>query len=132
MPRENVEVVQRILDEWGKGNLGAAVEHFDPHIVWVVAEEFPESGVLLGLDGVADYMRHFLAQWDHYAIRGKALREVGDTVLADVVQYGKGKTSGAVSETPSFFLFTFRGGKIVRMDIVIDERDALAAAGLQP
>jgi hypothetical protein len=38
--------------------------------------------------------------------------------------------SGVQTETPSFVLFTFRAAKIVRMDFVLDEREALGAAGL--
>ena len=87
--------------------------------------------MFLGPDGIRDYMGRFLAQWERYAIEGKNVQAVGDTVLAGVTQRGTGKVSGVQTETPSFVLFTFRAAKIVRMDFVLDEREALEAAGLR-
>jgi ketosteroid isomerase-like protein len=55
---------------------------------------------------------------------------VGDTVLASVVQRAKGRVSGIEGEIPYFMLFTFRGGKILRVESIRDEREALEAVGL--
>jgi ketosteroid isomerase-like protein len=55
---------------------------------------------------------------------------VGDTVLAEVVQHGKGRASGVEGDNQYFQLFTFRGGKIVRMESIMSEAEALEAVGL--
>jgi ketosteroid isomerase-like protein len=128
--RGNVEVVQGILAQWAEGNLGAAVDHFDPHVVYVVDPGFPESGVSLGPQGVRDFMLRFLSQWEHYAIESRGVQTAGDTVIAQIVQHGKGRTSGVDIDGEAFFLFTFRGAKIVRMEILLDREEALQAAGL--
>jgi hypothetical protein len=47
-----------------------------------------------------------------------------------VIQRGRGKSSRIDMEAESFVLFTFRGGRIVRMEIVLEEEHAFAAAGL--
>jgi ketosteroid isomerase-like protein len=75
-------------------------------------------------------MGRFLEQWDQATIEAKHLDAVGDTVLAQVVQRSKGRTSGIEGDLSYFMLFTFRGGKIVRMETVLHEREALDAAGL--
>ena len=75
-------------------------------------------------------MRRFLDQWEEVTIEAKRLRAVGDTVLATVVQHGKGRASGIEGDTHYFQLFTFRGGKIVRMESVMGQAEALEAAGL--
>jgi ketosteroid isomerase-like protein len=125
-----VEVVRGILAQWAEGNLGAAVGHFDAHVVYVVDPGFPESGVSLGPQGIRDFMLRFLAQWEHYTIEPRAVQTAGDTVMAQVVQHGQGKTSGVDIDGEAFFLFTFRGAKIVRMEILLDREEALEAAGL--
>ncbi len=102
----------------------------DPNVGFVVEPSFPESGVFLGLDGLGDFTRRFFAQWDRYAIEEKRLRAVGDTVLAHVVQRSTGRSSGIESELASFMLFTFQGARIVRIDNVLEEKEALEAAGL--
>jgi ketosteroid isomerase-like protein len=55
---------------------------------------------------------------------------VGDTVLAETVQHAKGRVSGIEGEISYFILFTFRGGKIVRMESVMHRAEALEALGL--
>jgi len=64
-------------------------------------------------------------------IQASEVRAVGDTVIASVIQHGKGRASGIEGDSRYFQLFTFRGGKIVRMESVMNEREALEAAGLR-
>ena len=71
-----------------------------------------------------------VAQWERYTIEAEDFRATGDTVLARIHQRGKGKASGVDTDLRSYMVFTFRGRKIVRIDNVLDEADALEAAGL--
>jgi ketosteroid isomerase-like protein len=130
MSQENVETVRRIFDAWATGDFRAGFEEVDQHVVFVVSTDFPTFGVFLGRDGVRDYMRDFLEQWERMAIEAKRIEAVGDTVLASVVQHGKGRASGVVVDLPHFMLFTFRGRKIVRIESVMGESEALEAVGL--
>jgi ketosteroid isomerase-like protein len=75
-------------------------------------------------------MRRFLAQFERTTFEAEDLRTAGDTVLVRLVQRGTGTTSGIEAELRFFMLFTFRGGKIVRMEAVLHEREALEAIGL--
>lgn len=67
---------------------------------------------------------------EHTAFEATNLRAAGDTVLVDLIQHGKGKQSGLTGDLPFFMLFTFRGRKLVRMESVMDEAEALKAVGL--
>ena len=75
-------------------------------------------------------MRGFLDNWETYAVEARGLQAVGDTVLADAVQHGEGKASRIAMKQPFFMVFSFRGGKIVRMESILNRDDALEAAGL--
>jgi ketosteroid isomerase-like protein len=130
MSEENVEVVRRIYNAWAAGDFRAGIDDLDPHVMLVVRQDFPEFGVFPGIDGVRTLMRRFLDQWEEISIEAKQLRAVGDTVLATVVQHGKGRASGIEGDIHYFQLFTFRGGKIVRMESVMGEAEALEALGL--
>jgi ketosteroid isomerase-like protein len=130
MSQENVEVVRRIYEGWGTGDLSVGVDDLDRHVVFIVSPDFPAFGVFVGLDGTRDFMRDFLEQWEHAAFEAKRLQAVGDTVLAHVVQHSKGKASGIEGDLKYFMLFTFRGKKIVRIESVMEEREALEAVGL--
>jgi ketosteroid isomerase-like protein len=130
MSQENVEVVRRIYEAWAQGDFRARIGDLDQHVVLVIQPDFPEFGVFLGLDGVRDYMRRFLEQWESLTIQATNLRAVGDTVLAQIVQHGKGRASGIEGDNHYFQLFTFRGKRIVRMESIMDEAAALEALGL--
>lgn len=130
MSQENLEAVRRIYEAWAKGDFRSGVGDLDPHVMFITSSDFPEFGVYVGRDGVRDYMQRFLEQWERLTIEAKQLRAVGDTVVAHVVQHGKGKASGIEGDISYFTLLTFRGTKIVRMENVMHEREALEAVGL--
>jgi ketosteroid isomerase-like protein len=128
--QENVEVVRRIFDGWAIGDFGAGLADLDPDVVFVVRRPFPEAGETAGPDGIRDYMRRFLENWKTYAVEARDLRAAADTVVVDAVQHGEGKASGIEMEQPFFMLFSFRGGKIVRIESILNREEALKAAGL--
>ena len=130
MSQENVEIVRSIFAAWEGGDFTAGGSDLDPHVVFVSRPEFPAFGAYLGREKVADFMRDFLSAWEWTTFEAERLRDAGDTVIADVVQRGKGKASGAESQIRFFMLFTFRGSKVVRYEAVKDEHEALEAVGL--
>ena len=99
-------------------------------MVFLVQPSFPESGVYLGPDGVEDYMRRWLAQWERITLEAERVDQVGDTVLAHARQRSRGKSSGIDTEARWFMVFTFRAGKILRIESVLDRDAAYDAAGL--
>jgi ketosteroid isomerase-like protein len=131
MSQENVEAVQRIFEAWASGDWSIGNDYFDEHAVCVVSSDFPAFGAYFGLDGIRAYWRDFLAQWQQLTFEAERLQAVGDTVLASVVQHSKGRASGIEGDISYFVLFTFRGGKIVRMESIMGESEALEAVGLR-
>ena len=133
MSEENVEAVRRIYEEWGRGNFREGVELYDPDIVLVQSSEFPESGTYLGPDGVRRYMTTFLDAWERLTIEARELIDAGDSVVANVLQRAVGKESGAVpAEIDYFQIWTFRGGKVIRLETIRERETALRAVGLTP
>jgi ketosteroid isomerase-like protein len=130
MSQENVEVVRRIFDGWATGDFGAGFSDLDPEVAFVVRHPFPEAVSTVGPAGIGEYMRGFLDNWESYAVEARESQAIGDLVLVDAVQRGVGKASGIAMEQPFFMLFTFRGGRIVRIESILERDQALEAAGL--
>ena len=80
---------------------------------------------------ISKYMSGFLEQWERARLEAIDLRPAGDTVVSHVALHSTGRTSGIEGDIRFFILFTFRGGRIVRIECVMDEADALEAAGLR-
>jgi ketosteroid isomerase-like protein len=132
MARENLEIVRRIFEGWATGDVRVGADDLDPHVVFVVPPDFPEFGVFSGPDGIRTLLLRFLEQWERFTLEAKDVRVVGDTVIARLLQHGKGRASGVEGDLEWFMLFTFRGSKIVRMEAVMEEAKALEAVGLAP
>ena len=43
MSQANVNVVERIYEAFGRGDIPAVFEHFDPNIEWIAAENSPAA-----------------------------------------------------------------------------------------
>jgi ketosteroid isomerase-like protein len=126
-----VEIVRRIFDSWSTGDFGAGLADLDPEVDFVVRPPFPEPVSTVGPGGIREYMRRFLDNWDSYAVEATALQAVGGIVLAEAVQHGEGKASGIEIRQEFFMLFTLRGGRIVRIESILQKDQALRAAGLE-
>jgi ketosteroid isomerase-like protein len=131
MSQENVEAVRAIYDEWGAGNFRGGVERYDPLALLVQGAGFPEQGAYLGLEGFAEYMQTFLEAWERVTIEAEELLDAGDSVVAAVLQRAIGKGSGATAEFRYFQVWSFRGGKVIRLENFRERTDALEAAGLR-
>jgi ketosteroid isomerase-like protein len=131
MSEGNVEAVRRVYEQWGRGNFRAGVELYDPHVVLVQRQELLESGTYLGLDGIRDYMAAFLEAWERVTIEAEEVFAAGDSVVAQVVQRAIGKESGVEpTEFEYFQIWSFRGGKVIRLEVIRDRDEALKAVGL--
>ncbi len=130
MSEENVDAVRTVYEQWRNGNFRAGVDLYDPLVVLVQGTGFPEAGAYLGLEGIADYMRTFLEAWQRVTIEAEDLVDGGDSVVAAVVQRGIGKGSGASTEFRYFQVWSFRGGKVIRIEILRDRSAAFDAAGI--
>lgn len=130
MTLDNVEIVRELYDSYASGKFGSAAEHVDPNLVLVLRPEFPDSGVILGAEKVAEWIQSFLKQWERLTMEATEIRAVGDTVIVRVVQRGKGTVSGVEVEDMFVTLVTFRGSKIIRIENFQDEGEALRAVGL--
>jgi ketosteroid isomerase-like protein len=132
MGRTNLEVIRDLYSAWSRGDFTVGGDDLEPNVTFVVRPPFPEFTVLVGAEAISRYMLGFLDQFrpGSLAVEANDLREEGDTVVAEVTQSGVGRASGLDATFRYFMLFTFRGGKIVRMESIVDEDEAMDAAGL--
>lgn len=122
----SVERIRGIYDAWATADFAATAGHFDEHVTLVISQDFPECGVFVGAAGMADWLGRFLENLEEVSMTSDDVRGFGDTVVAHVLLHSKGRASGVAGTNRFFHLFTFRGGKIVRLECVMTEAEALA------
>jgi ketosteroid isomerase-like protein len=131
MSQENVEIVRRIYASWEAGDFTVGLSTFERNVTLVIDPATLDGGVFVGAEGVRRYMMRFLQAWESLTIAAESFKDVGDSVLVEVKQKGIGQDSGVPVDTNYFQLWTFRGGKVIRLETILREADALEAAGLR-
>ena len=128
MSEEKLEIVRAMYGSWEQGDFNAGAADLDPHVTFVVSPSFPEAGVYHGPTGSVT-SSSLSTNWETLQVEAEQLEAVGDTVLARITAR-EGKASGIDTDVRSYMLFTFRGRRIVRIENVLNEAEALEAAGL--
>jgi ketosteroid isomerase-like protein len=130
MSAERVQAVRNVYERWGKGDFRASLELFDPLVLFVLPDGFPEAGTYLGIERIVEYMRGFLEPWSRIAIEAQEVTGAQESVVAAVRQHGIGGASGAKVEFRYHQVWSFRGPKVIRLENFLERDGALAAAGM--
>jgi ketosteroid isomerase-like protein len=132
MSQENVETVRRGWAAWERGDLAAALAESSEDIVVARVAPLPDVVAYHGRDGLMQMLADWVEQFDGFEMTAADFRDANDSqVVARVHQRARGKHSGAPIEADFWFVFTLRGGQMVRWDIYVSEAQALKAVGLE-
>jgi ketosteroid isomerase-like protein len=129
---ENVATVRRGFEAYERGDFQAMIDYADPELITYRAPPNPDAGTYHGPQGFIEALVDWTEGFDEFQA---SLEEVIDAneeqVIARVHQTAVGSESRAPIEADFWFLYTFRGEKIVRLDLFIRRSQAFEAAGLQ-
>jgi ketosteroid isomerase-like protein len=132
MSRENVEVVGRVLDAAIKGDREAFLSILAPDVVWDTSRSPSEAGIYYGVEGVRKWFQELeeaFAQGVRYEVA--EVRDVGDHVLVELRAEAAGRRTRIGVDWHFVPVFTFRDGRVVRMDRYSNRADAFEAVGLR-
>ena len=124
-PKENVEVVRDMLEDYVRGNYEAALPAFAQAVEVVTSlERFH------GPAGVVEEAKRWEEMWSDYRFEVQDLVDAGEKVVLLYRQVGKSKESGVEVEEQAAWVYTLRDGKIARVEMFQDRETALRAAGV--
>jgi ketosteroid isomerase-like protein len=127
MSEENVEALKRALSApIDKPEDFLAI--LDEEIVWDPGD-FP-GGKVYGRDAVREFFRQWIGAFDDFRYEADEYIDEGNAVFVHMRQWGRGKGSGATTETEFWQVWLFFEGKVVRFVQKPNRREALEAAGL--
>jgi ketosteroid isomerase-like protein len=132
MSRENVEWVRSSIEAYNTANRDAYLEFFTEDVeVCPDASRFPEARPFRGREEFGRFVADIDEGWEGGGTA--VIREVfpvGDRVVARADWGGKGRTSGIDLQSSVTAIYTFRNGRIVKIEFFFDHAEALEAAGL--
>jgi ketosteroid isomerase-like protein len=129
-----IEVVKRGYDAWARGDIEGLFSIMDPEIEWHPPPNFPEHGPHRGVEAIRRAMSSYGETFDYFVSEPKRILATGrpGEVLALATTRTRGRGSGAEVAIEVAHLFEVRDGKVVRMEVIPDQREALRRVGLDP
>jgi len=124
------EALRAAFEQFAQGDFRSVTHLYDPAVEWVEHRGVPGGGEFGGVDQVRQGFRGWLSSWERYRLELTELLERGDCYFAAVRGSGRGVMSGAYAEDLFFQVWTFRDGRIVRIENFAERDEALAALGL--
>jgi ketosteroid isomerase-like protein len=131
MAKENVEALARGYERFRE--TGEFLDElFDPEFVWDMStfRGWPEAQTYAGVEGAREFMANWVDAWDDWELEVEALHDAGDSVVAIIRQRGRAKSTGLPVDMSFAQVWTFRGGKQIRMQAYDDPAEALRAHGI--
>jgi hypothetical protein len=130
MSQENVEIVTRSVKLWNDEDWEAFASDFDPNVVVVPPEGWPDGEVSVGREPWIRQSIRLKEPWDMDEMHCDQARDVGDSVLVRLHWTTTGKGSGIAVQTEMWGVYTLLARKIVRVAFFLERSCALEAVGL--
>ena len=130
MPRENVELVRRLLEVYNERSFEQNNDLIAPDIVWDMSRvQLPDWQESTGRDEFLDWRGAWEEGFSSEHMEPEEIIDAGDRVVVLVHHRGHGKLSGIDVDQHFAMVWTVRDGRAVRMDLYPTREAALEAVG---
>jgi ketosteroid isomerase-like protein len=133
MSQENVEAVRRVSDAYNRRDVQAMLRELHPEIEWYPWLQVQLGGgatVYRGHQGIREGIRDGDDAFSEVRTELSEVRDVGERAVAIGQLRGRGRESGAMTESALAWIVDFESGKVIRVREYLDPNEALEAAGL--
>jgi ketosteroid isomerase-like protein len=127
---QNVELAERAVDAWNRGDLNAWIECFDENVLWVPLPNVPDLETIQGREAVLELMQQWLEPWDRYDVETLELAGHGEMVIWTARHLAFQERTGMELDQSMSAVFSFREGKIAEFRMFPNQGEALQAARL--
>ena len=126
MESANLQVLRRMEELFNERDLDTYLESMDRDVEWHVADEDPDTTVHRGRDEVRGYLTAWIDAFSDLEIRMEDVRDGGERIGSDLRFRGHGTESGAPLDERIGFIFTFRDGRVTRVEDLGRDQSAVS------
>jgi ketosteroid isomerase-like protein len=135
MSQENVDLARRTYAAFNEALTTDAfrpiIQKFcDPEIVIQPSGTFPETSELRGHDGMLSFLRLNTEAFESFRLEPLEFIDAGDKVVVPVRFGGRARHTGLEVTFDSVHIWTARGEKWARLELIRERAEALEAVGL--
>ncbi|MGH2702841.1 MAG: nuclear transport factor 2 family protein [Actinomycetota bacterium] len=120
--------MRRLWDAWQRDDLTAWLDLISDDLV--TRRVGLDNATYHGKEGFLEQASEWSEGFAEWSVAAQEFIDAGDQVVVRNHQSGRGDASGAPIEMDSWFVHTVNEGKVVQVDMYVDEREALEAARL--
>jgi ketosteroid isomerase-like protein len=132
--RENVEIFREVLALAAQAReSGKRPPHTDlvaPDAEIDLSRPVFNPEIHRGIKGLVRLNDELREVWKEWRITPERYVDVGDRVVVIATVHGRGRRSGAKAEVRSAWIWTLLDGRVTRVEIGLDPREALKVVGL--
>jgi ketosteroid isomerase-like protein len=128
MSQENVASFKRGIEAYNRRDVDALLDELDVEVEWRPVLPVVLGGhetVYRGHDGARQLLRDLDEVLAERQLDFSEIRDVGDRVVATGSLRIRGKSSGALSESPFSWVAEFKNGRAIRIQTYLDPSEAL-------
>jgi ketosteroid isomerase-like protein len=126
---ENVEIVRRLWEAWERDDLAGWLELMSDDLV-SQRHAGVDNTTYRGKEGFLEQAAEWTEGFAGWSVTAEEFIDAGDQVVVRNRHTGCGEASGIPISMEFWFVHTVSDGKVLRMDMFVDEQEALKAAGL--
>jgi ketosteroid isomerase-like protein len=123
MSQENINVINRVYEAFGRRDFDAVLEDFDPTIVWIAAVNSPlaDRSPYRGLDEVRGVvLARIAAGFERLTVRVDEIFDAGEKVVVLGFYDGVYKPNGKRFQAQVAHIWTLANGKAVKFQQYVD------------
>jgi ketosteroid isomerase-like protein len=124
----NVEILRKAYAAFSEGRF--ELYHLDPNVVWDESRRQIDPVVHCGREEARRVFDSRLEVFEDFRVEAEDFFDLGDQVLVFSRVSGRGKESGADVDSRVASLYSFRNGRVIRVEYFGDRDEALQAAGI--
>jgi ketosteroid isomerase-like protein len=129
-PLSKEETVTRLFEAFSMREITGALGLLDPDVVFqpMTAQVTQAGEPYRGHEGIRRYAADVEAQWDELTLHPTQIRAAGKAVVALGLVSGSGH-AGSFEDAPTTWVFKFRHGLVVHVQIFSEARNVFEALG---
>jgi len=126
--QENVDIVRRGYEAYGRGDLDSLLSLFDENIEWISPgpAELPTAGTRRGREQVGEFFKAVNELFEVQRFEPQTFIAQGDHVVVLGEDTSRVKATGKAIDGQWAHVFTLSGGKVVSFHEYVDTADVVA------
>jgi ketosteroid isomerase-like protein len=114
MSRENVELIQRVYQEFAETG-EVALWALDADAEWHTAADLPDSDVHRGHEAIAAFVREWVGSFDDFRADIEEFIDRGENVIVPMVLRGRIRGTDQEVTLPETHVWKVRDGKVIEV-----------------